>query len=81
MSKKVKDVFQIYRSFHYGNNIKSAYWDIDHLENGSLKVHFHADLAESTDWIAETLHELFNGVETEMANWVSAVEKLLSVKV
>jgi hypothetical protein len=67
------DQFQVSRTYHR-RRPNEAWWDCK-FKDGVWKVHFHADYAESTDWMAVDFSNLMKKIECEHNTWLSAVDK------
>jgi hypothetical protein len=67
------DVMQFHRTFYLRRN-NQAWWTAKREDNGTWKVHFHADFVSSTDWVAEDDADLMAKVAADMARWIEAVQ-------
>lgn len=71
------EVMQFYRTFECRRQ-NQAWWTAKKQDDGSWRVHFHADFVPSTDWTAVDDADLLAKVAVEMTKWQAAVQERLA---
>lgn len=72
---------QVYRCFMLKDKADPAYWrennawwDAKKNEDGTWRVHFHADRVPSDDWVVGNDAQLFEQIEKTHELWIASVK-------
>ena len=69
------NVIQVYRQVIINGRRKRAWWDCKLTDDGSWRVHFHADCVPSTDFFVAD-NNLFETVKAQHDLWIRDLEKM-----